>query len=327
MADARDKLALYLNAGVGNVVYFPNPTTAINMVARSLSLQSGDEILTTDHEYGAMDRTWRFLCGKSGADYIKRSIPIPVTNHADFVEAFWEGVTPHTRVVFISHITSPTALIFPVKEICHRAKEAGIISIVDGAHAPGHIPVDLSSMDADIYTGACHKWLCAPKGSAFLYANPNLQPKLDPLVVSWGYESEDPSPSQFIDYHEWQGTRDLAAFLSVPKAIQFQDENKWEEVRQRCHQLAAHAYIEINHFIGMEPVSPNNSDWLGQMVALRLPESTNPDQLKVRLYEEYQIEVPIYLWNKMPIIRLSFQAYNEPGDVETLLAALKKLLT
>jgi isopenicillin-N epimerase len=326
MADARHQLAAYLNTDADNVVYFPNPTTTINMVARSLDLKAGDEILTTDHEYGAMDRTWRFLCGKSGVEYIKHPIPIPVSNHKDFVEEFWEGVTPNTRVIFISHITSPTALIFPVAEICRRAREAGILSIVDGAHVPGHIAVDLSAIDVDIYTGACHKWLCAPKGSAFLYARPELQTILEPLVVSWGYESDKPGPSQFIDHHEWQGTRDLAAFLSVPDAIHFQDKNHWDEVRLRCHQLAVTAHREISKLTKMEPVSPNGSEWFGQMVALRLPDPTEPEDLHSRLYKEYQIEVPVYMWNEMPMIRLSFQAYNQPEDLHILLNALKKLL-
>jgi isopenicillin-N epimerase len=326
MSDAREKLAAYLNTVPDNIVYFPNPTTAINMVARSLDLQEGDEILTTNHEYGAMDRTSRFLCSKSGAEYLQLPIPFPMSNHADFVETFWEGVTPQTRVVFFSHITSPTALIFPAQEICRRAREAGIISIVDGAHAPGQIPVDLTAIGADIYTGACHKWLCAPKGSAFLYANPKLQPLLEPLVVSWGYEAEEPGPSQLIDYHEWQGTRDLAAFLSVPTAIQYQEENNWKEIRQRCYLLAHNAHRDISDLASLEPLSPNNHEWLGQMVALRLPQATDPDRLKERLYGEYRIEVPALLWNDTPLIRISFQAYNTQEDLDTLLNALQELL-
>lgn len=325
LADSRQKLAAYLNTGADNVVYFPNPTTAINMVARSLELERNDEILTTDHEYGAMDRTWRFMCEKSGAKYIHHPVPVPVSNHADFVEAFWEGVTPQTRVIFISHITSPTALIFPVEEICRRAREAGITSIVDGAHAPGQIDVDLRSIGTDIYTGACHKWLCAPKGAAFLFADPKIQPSLDPLVVSWGYESEDPGPSLFIDYHQWQGTRDLAAFLSVPKAIQFQEDNQWEQVRLECQQLAARAFEEINILTGLEPLSPNNTELFSQMVAFPLPESTNPEEIKTQLYEQYRIEVPVFLWNDLTLIRPSFQGYNSQGDLDTLLDALRQL--
>ena len=213
LAEARRSLANYLNVAADDLVYFPNPTTAINMVARSLALEPGDEILTTDHEYGAMDRTWNYVCQRRGAHYIHQPIPLPVLDQDQFVEQFWSGVTGKTRVIFISHITSPTGLIFPVEAICARARQAGILCIVDGAHAPGQIPLDLKAIGADIYTGACHKWLLAPKGAAFLYATRESQQWLDPLVVSWGYESEYPSESQYIDYHEWQGTRDLSAYL------------------------------------------------------------------------------------------------------------------
>ena len=158
MAQARGALADYLNCEADEIVYFPNPTTAINMVARNLALSPGDEILTTDHEYGAMDRTWRYVCQKVGARYVQQPIPLPVTTHEEFVETFWQGVTPRTKVIFLSHITSPTALIFPIDEICRRARAAEILCIVDGAHAPGQIPVDLHSIGADLYVGACHKW-------------------------------------------------------------------------------------------------------------------------------------------------------------------------
>ncbi len=327
LAKARQELARYLNVEANDVVYFPNPTTAINMVVRNLDLQPGDEILSTDHEYGAMDRTWRFVCRKSGAKYIHKPIPLPVTNHADFVESFWSGVTSRTRVIFISHITSPTALIFPVQEICQRARQSGILSIVDGAHSPGHIPLDLSSIGADIYTGACHKWLCAPKGAAFLYAHPDTQPILDPLVVSWGYESEKPGPSQFIDYHEWQGTQDLAAFLSVPSAIRFQNEHRWDLVNQRCHELARQARDQINSITGLEAISPDTPEWFAQMVTVRLPFSTEPDMLKERLYNEYHLEVHNHNWQDKPFMRVSFQAYNRQTDLEVLLRALKEVLT
>jgi isopenicillin-N epimerase len=326
LADARRQLADYLNTEPDHIVYFPNPTTAINMVARSLDLESGDEILTTDHEYGAMDRTWRFICYKTGANYIHKPIPLPVTNHEDFIEAFWQGVTPRTKAVFISHITSPTALIFPVAEICQRARDQEIISVIDGAHTPGHIPLDLSKIGADIYTGACHKWLCAPKGAAFLYAHPDIQPSLEPLVVSWGYESEKPGPSKFIDYHEWQGTRDLSAFLSVPSAIQFQNENHWDIIRQDCHQLASQARHRINAITGMQPISPDGQEWFGQMVAVRLPEEIDPEALKARLYNEYRIEILAHTWNDLPLMRISFQAYNRQADLDSLVEGLIELL-
>ena len=160
MAEAGGALADFLSCQKDEVVYFPNPTTAINMVARSLKLKPGDEILTTDHEYGAMDSTWRFICNQTGAHYLRQPIPLPITSTETFTETFWSGITDHTQVIFISHITSPTALRFPVEAICRRARQAGILCIVDGAHAPGHIPLDLTDLGADLYTGACHKWLC-----------------------------------------------------------------------------------------------------------------------------------------------------------------------
>ncbi len=170
LAHAREKLATYLGVAADEVVYFPNPTTAMNMVARSLRLQPNDEILTTDHEYGAMDRTWHFICQQTGARYVRQPIPLPVTEADAWLETFWSGVNARTKLIFLSHITSPTALTFPVEAICHRARAAGLLCIVDGAHAPGHISLNLPAIGADLYTGACHKWLCAPKGAAFLYA-------------------------------------------------------------------------------------------------------------------------------------------------------------
>jgi isopenicillin-N epimerase len=326
LQEARAELAQFLNIDTDDVVYFSNPTTAINMVARSLNLQPGDEILATDHEYGAMDRTWRYVCNRTGVNYVQQSIPVPVTDKEDFLESFWEGVTPHTRIIFISHITSPTALTFPVVEICQRARQAGLITIVDGAHAPGHIPLDLKAIDADIYTGACHKWLCAPKGAAFLYARKDIQSILDPLVVSWGYQSEKPGPSQFIDYHEWQGTRDVAAFLSVPSAINYQKEHSWDMVRERCHELACQARSEINSLTKLDAISPDSPDWFYQMVTLRLPTEIDHELVKERLYNEYQIEILTHLWQDQPFIRVSFQAYNEASDLEKLIEALKEIL-
>jgi isopenicillin-N epimerase len=237
MGKAREKLAEYVNCQPDELVYFPNPTTAINMVARNLTLQPGDEILATNHEYGAMDRTWRFITKKTGAKYINHPIPLPLTTKEEFIEEFWAGVTEKTKVIFLSHISSPTALIFPVEEVCRRARSLGIFSIVDGAHVPGQIPLNLENIGADLYTGACHKWLCAPKGSAFLFARKEVQTLLDPLIISWGYQAEELGHSQFIDYHEWQGTKDMSAFLSVQAAIEFQTNYKWDVVRKKCYEL------------------------------------------------------------------------------------------
>jgi isopenicillin-N epimerase len=326
LAHARGELAHYLNVEPDDVVYIPNPTTAINMVVRNLDLKPGDEILTTNHEYGAMDRTWRFICKKTGAIYKHQTIPLPVSTEDEIVNSLWQGVTPNTKIIFISHITSPTALKFPVKEICDLARRAGLISIVDGAHAPGQIQLDLRDIGADIYTGACHKWMCAPKGAAFLYARREIQSMLDPLVVSWGYESDKPGPSQFIDYHEWQGTRDLAAFLSVPAAIRFQYDYDWGSIRKDCHDLASWTRNKINNTFGFEALSPDSPDWFSQMFATYLPRGIDPEELKTRLYQEYHIEVPTHKWDGQPLIRVSFQAYNDQSDAELLIAAMEKIL-
>jgi len=327
LAESRHALAAYLNIPAENIVYTPNPTTAINMVVRSLGLKPGDEILTSEHEYGAMDRTWRFICKQTGANYIQRSIPLPLASRSDFIEQFLAGVTPATRIIFLSQVTSQTALTFPVAEICARARELGILSIIDGAHVPGHIPLDIAALNPDIYTGACHKWLCAPKGSAFLYAHPDIQPRLDPLIVSWGYEAEEPGSSRFIDYHEWQGTRDLAAFLAVPSAIQYQQDNHWPRIRQECHNLALQAHARINELTGQQPLCPPSGEWFRQMVAFRLPAGIDNVALKTYLYNIHHIEVPTYAWHGQPFFRVSFQAYNQASDLQSLLSALETYLT
>ena len=328
LEESREKLAAYLNCAARDLVYFPNPSTAINMVVRNLDLQPGDEILTTDHEYGAMDRTWLYFCKKHGAKYIQKNIPLPVTTHADFIESFWEGVTSKTKIIFLSHITSVTALILPVAEICKRAREAGILCIVDGAHAPGQIPLDLTELDADIYTGACHKWMLAPKGAAFLYVRRELQDSLDPLVVSWGYDAEPGFGSgiQFLDYHEWQGTRDIAAFLSVPAAIEFQREQDWGHVRARCRNLLGVAMQKTQSLTGLPLIVPHPSEWLGQMAILPLPNSVDGLQLKTRLYDEYRIEIPFTQWEELSFLRISIQSYNDENDIAKFTDALKELL-
>jgi isopenicillin-N epimerase len=157
LAESRARLAEYLGIQADDLVYFQNPTTALNAAIRSTRLQPGDEVLTTDHEYGAIDRTWRFVCQKTGATIVRQAIPLPVTSTAAVVDAVWAGVSERTRVISISHYTSPTALILPVEEICRRARAAGILTIVDGAHAPSQIPLDLSALGADFYAGSCHK--------------------------------------------------------------------------------------------------------------------------------------------------------------------------
>jgi isopenicillin-N epimerase len=322
LAKSRAALADYLGCQHDDLVYFPNPTTAVNMIARSLKLSPGDEILTSDHEYGAMDRTWRFTCSKAGATYRQVAIPLPVTRHEEFVERFWSQVSPKTRIIFLSHITSPTALRFPVEEICRRARQAGIKTVIDGAHAPGQIALNLEAVGADFYTGALHKWLCTPKGVAFLYARPSVQELLEPLVVSWGWEAEEPGPSRFVDHHQWQGTRDISAFLSVPAAIQFQRDHDWERVRVRCHHLAIETRRRLLGIFGGDPICPEGPQWMGQMCALKLPDM-DWQALQQRLIEEHKVEVFMWPWNEVTMMRVSFQAYNDQADADRLIEALE----
>jgi isopenicillin-N epimerase len=323
MRVARERLAVYLHTAADNIVYVPNATEGINIVARSLALQPGDEVLTTDHEYGAMDRTWRFLCEKAGAVYKPQNIPLPLVDDEALVEAFWAGVTPRTRVIFLSHITSPTALILPVQALCARARAAGILTIVDGAHTVGQLPLALDDLGADFYTSNCHKWLCAPKGSAFLYARPEVQALVEPLVASWGWHSETPGPSRFVDEHEWTGTRDIAAYLATPAAIDFLEHQHWDEVRAACHALAVETWHNIVALTAQPPLS--DAAHFAQLVAAPLP-ACDWATLKTRLYDEHRIEIPIVAWQGRNFARVSVQGYVTPSDCNQLLEALTVLL-
>ena len=323
MRAARAPLAEYLGTAPDNVVYVPNATTGVNIVARSLRLGPGDEILTTDHEYGACDRTWRFLSEKGGATYRAVELPVPLAAPDELVERFWAEVTPRTRVIFLSHITSPTALILPVREICARARAAGILTLVDGAHSVGQIPLRLDDLGADFYTSNCHKWLLAPKGAAFLYVRPERQSLVEPLVVSWGWRSDTPGPSRFVDEQEWTGTRDYAASLATPAAIEFQRTHQWEAVRAACHALAVETRARLLALTGLPALS--GPEQFAQMFAVRLP-PCDTDALKRRLYDEFNVEVPLTKWKTHGLLRVSVQGYNIPSDMDRLLKAMERLL-
>jgi isopenicillin-N epimerase len=326
MAEARAALAAYVNAAAADLVFVPNATTALNILARSLHLAPGDEILTTDQEYGAIDRTWRFVSRQTGARYVQHPVSLPVMTPAAVADQIWAGVTPRTRVLFLSHITSPTALILPVSELCRRARSAGILSIIDGAHSLGQIPLDLPALGADFYTANAHKWLCAPKGSAFLHARPEVQSLVEPLVVSWGYEALQPGPSRFIDEQQWTGTRDIAAYLTVPAALRFVAQHDWDRMRTRCHQRLRRARNAVAALTGLPPLCPDSSEWFVQMASCLLPRCDG-SRLQARLYDEFRVEVPVFEWQGRQLLRISIQGYNSDADVDRLLAALPVVLT
>lgn len=321
---SREALGAYIGCHADDLVYVPNPTYAINCVAKSLQMGRGDEILSTDLEYGAMDRTWKYYAEKNGAVYVRQPISLPLVSKELFLEEFWKGYTERTKVVFISQITSTTGVILPVGEICREAKKRGLLTIVDGAHVPGHIPLNLKELEADIYTGACHKWMLTPKGSSFLYVKPEFQPWMDPLVVSWGYDSVSPSSSQFLDYHEFNGTRDFSAYLTIPDAIDFMECYQWREVASDCRKLAQENYPRFCELLETEPVAPVTSEFIAQLCSIPV-KTGNPAALKQHLFDDFRIEIPVMVHDDKIMLRYSVNGFNDQGDLDRLFQALAEI--
>lgn len=325
LKEAKQPLAEFLGCATDDFFFTPNPTFAVNTIMRSLHLQAGDEILATDHEYGAMDRTWNFYCKKTGAKYIRQEISMPITSKEQIINEFWKGYSSKTKVVFLNHISSSTALIFPVKEICERAQQLGLITIIDGAHVPGHIDLNIAELNPDYYTGTLHKWMLAPKGSSFLYVKKEFQGDLDPLVVSWGYESVFPSHSPFLDYHEYQGTNDHSAYLCTPKVIAFLKENNWKEKYKACRKLVLDNYQRFCDLLQTQPICPITEEFLGQMASIPI-QTENPMELKELLYTKYKIQVPIMPLNGKVYLRYSMNMYNTQEDLDKLYETLEDIL-
>jgi isopenicillin-N epimerase len=305
--EARAPLAAYLGARPEDVAFVDNATAGVNVAARSLRLEPGDEVLTTELEYGACDLTWEHWCARAGARYVRRPLDL-----ADPAGSLLAGITERTRAVYVSHVTSTTALVLPVAEICARARELGLLAIVDGAHAPAQVPLDLSTLGADLYSGNAHKWLCAPKGSGFLWAREEHQAWLESPIVSWGWEGGGTFRSRI----EKQGTRSAGAWLATPAAIRFVAEHDEPE---RCHGLALEAREALAALLGAEPVAPDAS-FVGRMVAIPVP--GDGDELKRRLYDEHRVEIPV----TGGLLRASFAMYNDRADLERLLVALSSIL-
>jgi isopenicillin-N epimerase len=324
---ARSKLASYLHASTDDVVFLPNVTTALNVVARSLPLQPGDEILTTNHEYGALERTWTFVIERSQASLKVQQLPQRLEDPNAVVEAVWEGVTPRTKVLFLSHITSPTAVILPIEPLIQRARAAGIWTVIDGAHAPGQVDIDLRAMGVDFYGGNCHKWLSSAKGAGFLYARPEVQELIQPLIVSWGWRPRDAWSTPFVDTIQRQATHDISAYLSVPAAIDYQQQRDWPSVRQECHELVRLARQGMLELSGVEPPVADDPRWFAQMATLPLPAGSDAPMIKQRLYDEHRVEIPANQWGNLPSLRISVQGYNTRGDVERLLSAVRSVLS
>lgn len=322
---SRIALANFLHCGADDIVYVTNPSYAVNIIAKSFDLNPGDEILTTNLEYGACDRTWKYYCNKYGATYKQQKIRFPLESKEDFISQFMEGINAKTKLIFLSHLTSSTGLRLPVEEICARAKQRGILTFIDGAHAPGQVEVDLSSLQADIYTGACHKWMLAPKGSSFLYVDKKYQDLFDPLLISWGYDSDRPSHSRFLDYHQMQGTRDYSAFLATPAAIDFMEKNDWENVRKECKEIAQHNAGRFCRLLNATPLCPVTDDFIAQLYSIPL-QINAPEKLHDLLYYKFQIQVPVMAHEGNFYIRYSIQAYNTDEDLDKLYNALEEII-
>ncbi len=314
IADARAHIADYFKVPADEIVFVTNVTSGLNPALRSLRLQPGDEILTTNHEYGAINRLLEFVAAKTGARIVQHQVSLPYTTDENFADAFFRDASPKTKAIVISHITSPSSLIFPVELICQRARQRGILSIVDGAHAPGQLPIDLPAIGADIYSGNFHKWLCAPKGAGFLHVRAQHHQLIDPLVISHGWYQD----SSFVDRNEWHGTRDIAAWLTVPTALDYLHQHDWQTVRARCHQLAALAQARLCEHYDLTPFSV---DQFSQMVTIPLPDCDTP-KLKQRLYDERRIEIPVGIFMDRCGIRLSVQAYNTAAEIDFLIETL-----
>lgn len=326
LKESKKSLAEYLNANEDDFVYISNPSFAVNIVAKNFPLKPNDEVLATNIEYGACDRTWEYYCKKSGAVYKRQNIQLPIGSKESFVKEFFSGLTERTRLIFISHITSSTGLRLPVEEICSLAKEKGIPVFVDGAHAPGQITVDLSLLNVDFYTGACHKWMMTPKGCTFLYVKKEWQNSLEPLAVSWGYNAIKRSQSQFLDYHQIQGTRDYTAFLTVPHAIDFMKENNWEKISSHYQQMTQQNAPELCRLLNTKSIAPVSNDFIVQLYSAEV-KTTQPGKLHDYFYEKHKIQIPVMHQNGKIYLRYSLNAFNEQQDLDKLFDVIKEIKT
>lgn len=314
---ARAALAGYVGCAAGDLAFVDNATTGVNLAARALALGPGDEVLTTDLEYGACDLAWEWVCRRTQARYVRATIALPLRDPSEVVDALFAHAGEQTRAVYVSHVTSATGLVLPAEEIVARARALGLVTVVDGAHAPAHVPLDLAAVGADFYSANAHKWLGAPKGAGFLHTRPEHQDRVDAAIVSWGYEEGKSFPERI----EMQGTRDPAAWLTVPDAIRFQAEREWDAVRHRSRRLTLEARHALCDLFRTEPLAPESM--LAQMTAVRLPRPA-PD-LSHRLFEHHRIEIPVTGADE-DLLRLSVAAYTTREEIDRLLAALVREL-
>ena len=331
---SREALADCLGADPQDVVFVRNATEGVNSVLRSLRLAPGDELLVTDHAYNACRNVLDFVAGRVGAKVVVASVPLPIGSAGEVVERVTAPVTDRTRLALLDHVTSPTAVIFPIESLVRELDQRGVDTLVDGAHAPGMLTLGLDRIGAAYYTGNCHKWLCAPKGAGFLHVRRDRQAELHPAVISHGYNLRRPERPRLHDEFDWTGTDDPTPWLCVAEAIRFVEgllHGGIEALMRQNHQLALLGQRILCGRLGLVPSCPD--EMLGSMAALRLPDDADGRSYRIHplqtmLQEQFGIEVPVHHWPAPPhrLVRISAQAYNSPAQYELLAEALGNLL-
>jgi isopenicillin-N epimerase len=330
--EARARLGAVIGADPDDLAFVQNATTGVNTVLRAVPLEPGDEVLTTDHAYGACRNAMEWVAQRRGARVVVARVPFPLGGDCDVVGAVLGAVTPRTRLAVIDHVTSPTALVFPIARIVEGLHAAGVDVLVDGAHGPGMVDVDLGGLGAEYYTGNCHKWLCAPKGAGFLHVRRDRRDLLAPLVVSHGLTAQRPGRDRFRLMFDWIGTGDPTPYLSVPAALAFLESLSHDGLRgvaKANRSLAILGRTLLLEALGIPPPAPEGM--LGSMAAVPLPDGDPGvawrvlDPLQDRLLGVHGIEVPVIAWPAAPrrLLRISAQAYNSIGDYERLATALR----
>lgn len=335
--EARGVLAGFLGADTDDLVFVPNATSGVNAVLRSLRFEPGDELLVTSHEYNACRNALDFAAGQGSARVVVAEVPFPLGNEEEVIQRILERVTARTRLALLDHVTSQTGLVLPMQRIVRELASRGVDTLIDGAHAPGMVPLNLRDIGAAYYTGNCHKWLCAPKGAAFLCVRRDRQERIRPLVISHGANSPRTDRSRFLIEFGWMGTGDPSAWLSVPEALRFMGSllpGGWLEVMRRNRELALAARKVLCKTLSVEPPCPD--EFIGSLVSLPLRDAIAPtpsksplylDPLQDKLLNEHGIEVPIIPWPAPPkqLLRISAQLYNSLPQYERLAGALQAL--
>jgi isopenicillin-N epimerase len=320
----RDRLARFIGTSGANLIFVDNATVGMNIVADSFPLRPDDEVLLTNHEYGAVERIWDRACKAAGAIRKTVNLPLPFTTAEEIVERFLAATTAKTRLIVISHITSPTAVTLPVKQVCAAARARGIATCIDGPHALVQEDVALDALGCDYYMASCHKWLSAPFGSGLLYAAPEHQARIRPPYLSWG-RLPPTQLNNWADEFLWSGTRDYAAILAIPAAIDFIESIGIATFREHAHRLARYAREQLTELTGRTPIIPDDLAWYCSMAHVPLPPGSR-QPLQDQLWQQFHIEVPIVEWNGERYVRVSCHLYNDESQVNELVRGLKTLL-